>query len=154
MFIVKLLKKIFNRADASLLLFGITGMCFFASLYVVDIYKSFNGDAHIWWTNSKMKLSMEDVSDKVEVYLDNKPLQKKLADRSLILADSDGSYRLVSAKDIKFRINNWPSVRADRLMAAAVTGVFVGASVALFIIGIIRIRRNQKKENGEIIEPN
>lgn len=101
-----------------------------------------------------MKLSMEDVSDKVEVYLDNKPLQKKLADRSLILADSDGSYRLVSAKDIKFRINNWPSVRADRLMAAAVTGVFVGASVALFIIGIIRIRRNQKKENGEIIEPN
>ena len=145
MLIVKLLKNIFNRADASLLLFGITGMCFFASLYVVDIYKSFNGDAHIWWTNSKMKLSMEDVSDKVEIYLGDELLQKKIANKALLTVDKDGAYRLVSVGDLKFRINNWTAVKVIKLQAASITGIFVGVSLALFAVGIAQIVRNKKK---------
>lgn len=146
------MNKIFSCFQSPFALFGLMGMFLFVPLYAVDLYNGYNGDSHIWWTNANMKLSMSDVSDKVEIYIKNEPLQKKIGDKALLVVGEDGSYRLVSIDDLKFRVNNWANTRLIRLYAASVTGVFAGVSIALFVIGLIQPYRNKKREDLSGIE--
>jgi len=138
------MNNVFNYIRSPFVFLGIMGLFLFVPMYVVDLYTDYKGDPRIWWTNSNMKLAIDDVSDKVEVYIGNELLQKKIANQGLLIVGKDGSYRLVSEKDLKFRVNNWANVRLIKLRTASINGIFVGASIALFIIGLLRIYRKRE----------
>ncbi len=123
---------------------GILGFFVFGSFLIGDIYEAFYADQNIWWTNQDMMVPLDNAKDRVEIWINGVLLQKRLDEKALYAAGTDGNpYPLVS-KDIGLRFNNWHSRQVDILKFALFRAFFTGASLAFILVGIVQIFQEKK----------
>ena len=85
-----------------------------------------------------MALSLDQTRPEFELYLKKDLLQNHIEKGTLMIAnDGENPSKLISG-DIKIRLNNWNKVKAEKLKYAVITAFFLGASIALLIIGLMR----------------
>ena len=129
------MKRRFNE----LLIIGLTGTIFFGSLFAGDYLGASESNKDNWWTPMSMALSLDQTRPEFELYLKKELLQKHIEKGTLLVANDGGNPSKLISGDIKIRLNNWNKVKAEKLKYAVFTAFFLGASIALLIIGLIRL---------------
>jgi len=85
-----------------------------------------------------MALSLDQTRPEFELYLKKELLQKHIEKGTLLVANDGENLSKLVLGDIKIRLNNWNKVKAEKLKYAVITAFFLGASIALLIIGLMR----------------
>ncbi len=98
----------------------------------VALFSQLNRRSDIWWTPQTLALSVSESADRVRVYVRGKPLGSLLDAGQLRLADTPES--VLSINDVRFRLNNWDRVRAQRLPSLLVYAAAIGAGALLFLL--------------------
>jgi hypothetical protein len=115
------------------------GTFLFGTSYMTDVYRAFWGKQNIWWTHQSMRLSVDETRKNFELYIGEKSLQEHLSGGTLFAADKNGGRHPIVSEDISVRLNNWDKVQASILTYTTVSGIFLGISIALLVIGLIRV---------------
>ncbi len=131
-----------------LLLIGLIGFFTLGSSLGVDLYRAFWGDRNIYWTHAAMPLSLEDTANDFQIDISGKRLQRHLTDGTLQARDANGASYPVVAKDVRVRVNHWPSVQSGILIKAVFTSFAFGAALTMLIVGWIMARREKKSSDG------
>jgi len=129
------MKRRFNE----LLIIGLTGTIFFGSFFAGEYLGASESNKDNWWTPMDMALSLDQTRPEFELYLKKELLQKHIEKGTLLVANDGGNPSKLISGDIKIRLNNWNKVKAEKLKYAVFTAFFLGASLALLIIGLIRL---------------
>ncbi|PYO49040.1 MAG: hypothetical protein DMD72_05980 [Gemmatimonadetes bacterium] len=98
----------------------------------VALFSELSRRSDIWWTPQPLALSLSESTDRVQVYVRGKPLGSLLDAGQLKLAGTPDS--VLSISDVRFRLNNWDRVRAQRLPALLVYAAAIGAGALLFLL--------------------
>jgi len=98
----------------------------------VALFSELSRRSDIWWTPQPLALSLSESADRVQVYVRGKPLASLLDAGQLRLAGTPDS--VLSISDVRFRLNNWDRVRAQRLPALLVYAAAIGAGALLFLL--------------------
>ncbi len=133
-----------NRKMNGLLIIGLTATVFFGSFFASDYLEATRGSQDIWWTPMSMALSLDQSRPEFELYIKKDMLQKHIEKGRLLIADEQGKQAQVAADDIKVRLNNWHKVKADKMQYAIVTAFFLGASIVVMFMGLIRYFTDKK----------
>lgn len=128
------MKRKFNE----LLIIGLTGTVFFGSFFAGEYLEVTKGNKDMWWTPMNMALSLDQSRTEFELYIQNEMLQKHIEKGTLLVAGEKGTPTKVTAGDVKIRLNNWPKVKVEKLNYCVMTVFFLGASLALLVVGLIR----------------
>ncbi len=131
----------------ALVLLGILGIFIGGSLFAIYLFRAFAGERNIWWTHQNLPLSIEESCGAFELHYKGLTLQQLLADGSLLVRDSDGSIRVVTAADWNVRLNNWHRVQSTFLAMSLYPCFLFSVSLTLLIVGIFQGMR--KKSAGE-----
>jgi hypothetical protein len=128
-----------------LLFIGLIGTLTIGASFLTSLYQVFWGETDIWWTHREMRLSIEETKSRFELFIAGAPLQKRLSEGTLFVADVDGApYRVVAA-DVNARLNNWETVKTSILKSAAMSGFLSGISIALLAVGLFQVFAARKK---------
>ena len=127
-----------------LLIFG--GIFFLMS--ALQIMRSFNQPADIWWTPQTLSLRLADTSDRVEVYVRDVALWEHVKAGRLQLLTDKGVVP-VTESDIRLRFNNWDRIRAERSPALLSAGIGLGAAGVFLLIGILGWGPVKRVHSGE-----
>jgi len=138
------MKRKFNE----FLIMGLTGTIIFGSFFTGEHLQATAGNKDIWWTPMSMARSLDQTGTEFELYLKGSMLQKHIDKGTLLTVDDKGKSSKVAQDDIKVRLNNWHRIKAEKLNYAVITAFFLGVSIALLSIGLVRFFAN-KKENGK-----
>lgn len=130
-----------------LLWIGLLGLFTIGTSYFIDIYKVFWGNDEIYWTPDSMKLPVAETVDEFQLFVDDKPLQNHITDRTLYYMDREGVQYAVNENSIGIRLNNWNKEKANILTKAAFTGVAFGVVLTLLVIGLVQNLRSSSKSN-------
>lgn len=136
------MKRKFNE----LLIIGLTGTIFFGSFFAGEYLEASRGSKDIWWTPMEMALTLDQSRPEFELYIEKQMLQKRLEKGSLLMVDDSGKTSIVTADDVKVRLNNRHKVKAEKLNYCIITAFFLGISLALLVVGLIRFAT--RNENG------
>jgi hypothetical protein len=98
----------------------------------VALFSELNRRSDIWWTPQSLALSLDESADRVRVYVRGKPLGSVLDAGQLRLAGAGDS--VLSISDVRFRLNNWDRVRAQRLPLVLAYGIALGGGALLFLL--------------------
>ena len=85
--------------------------------------------ADMYWTPNENAPTLDEVQDRVEVYLDGELIQRRAESGELQLQDRD-----VASADLTVRLNNVDRVERAQQLIAAATG---GAGLALLVAGLL-----------------
>ncbi|MDI9561921.1 MAG: hypothetical protein QM235_12135 [Pseudomonadota bacterium] len=129
---LKLMVRFFQN---KLVWIGFAGFFTVGMFYIGDVFKALAVTDNIWWTNKDMKVSLSDAGNRIEIYIDNRLLQKQLGTESIYSIDGN-VLKPLTAKNISLRFNNGDKVRLALLKQAAVTGFFAGGFFALLLVGL------------------
>ncbi len=124
--------------DNPLLWIGLTATLFIGPSFAVDMSRILWGNHDVWWTNSDMRLPLAQTRGEVEIYLAGKGLERHLADGSLRSVEANGRQRRITTSDVGVRLNNWNRVKASLLMRTTLTGIALGAALAMLAMGLVR----------------
>lgn len=72
---LKLMVRFFQN---KLVWIGFAGFFTVGMFYIGDVFKALAVTDNIWWTNKDMKVSLSDAGNRIEIYIDNRLLQKQL----------------------------------------------------------------------------
>lgn len=117
---------------------GLTGTVFFGSFFAGEYLEVAKGNQAMWWTPMNMALSLEQSKTEFELYIQKEMLQNHIEKGTLLLAGEKRTPTKVTAGDVKIRLNNWHKVKAEKLNYCVITVFFLGASLALLVVGLIR----------------
>ncbi len=137
-----------KRKLNGLLIIGMTGTIFFGSFFAGEYLDATRGNRDIWWTPMNMALSLDQSKTEFELYMRNELLQKRIEKGTLLWVDDREKTFKVAAGDVKVRLNNRHKVKADRLQYAIVTAFFLGASMTLLVMGLMRFFTGQENKDG------
>lgn len=126
---------------------GLIGLFTIGTSYLIDIYKVFWGRDEIYWTPGSMKLPVEMTTDEFQLFIDEKPLQNHITDRTLYYMDREGVQYTVTENSIGIQLNNWKNEKANILTKAAFTGVAFGVVLTLLVLGLVQNFRTSSKSN-------
>ena len=88
----------------------------------------------IWWTPFAMRVPLTQSTDRVEIYVNNRPLLSLLEAGKIQVAEN-GAATAVAASDVGLRFNNRDRIRSERLPGmlwqAAMCGVLGGHLILL-----------------------
>ena len=93
--------------------------------------------ADMYWTPSENAPRLDDVQDRVEIYLDGELIQRRAESGELRLQEQD-----VGSADLTVRLNNVDRVERAQQLIAAATG---GAGLALLIAGMLLPRASTRR---------
>ena len=93
--------------------------------------------ADMYWTPSENAPRLDDVRDRVEIYLDGELIQRRAESGELRLQEQD-----VGSADLTVRLNNVDRVERAQQLIAAATG---GAGLALLIAGMLLPRASTRR---------
>ena len=96
-----------------------------------------------WWTPVKMMVPPEKCADKVEVRVAGRPLADVLKDKTLLLAEKDGSFRPLKEGEVLFRLNTWDARRAGNYAWGMILSAFTAVGLTLLVIGLSRLRKDK-----------
>ena len=114
-------------------LLTVAGVVFLtAALHIV---RHLTQASEIWWTPKALSFSLNNVADRVEVYVRGERLEEQIRSGRLQLIGVAGP-TIVAAADIRFRFNNWDRVRAQEIPALLASAAFLGASGVGLLLGI------------------
>ncbi len=119
---------------------------FVVAMGLVQLVPKFFEPRDIWWTPRSMALSLQDSRDRVEVFVADKLLRDRVADRSLHLVAEDGTARPVQADDIRLRLNNWDARRADLYWQAMFSAAYLALGVAMLVVGLFFVPKERRSE--------
>jgi hypothetical protein len=139
-------KKMNKKGINPLLLIGIIGIFTIGSNFIVQLYRAFGENRYIWWTARTMPLRIDETRDSFKVSINGKAMERHLSEGTILALDENGNYKPIVSGDVSVRLNNWNRVRVSILINALFTGIFFGASITLFIIGLVQVlnKRNDK----------
>jgi len=121
-----------NRPRTFLLIFG--GIFFLLSAQ--HVVRFFARPSDIWWTPKALSFPLTDVSDRVQVYVRELPLQDHVrAGRIRLLIDAEAT--AVTESDIRLRFNNWDRVRGQSIPSLLTAAVGLGASGVFLLFGVL-----------------
>jgi hypothetical protein len=106
-----------------------------ASLFcipAVSLYSALSRRADIWWTPAPLALSLTDSKDRVEIYASGQLLDRLVQQNRLSITDGRES-RVLTARDIGLRFNNWDRVRVAQSLLL-VSAAACGAIALLFLL--------------------
>lgn len=138
-----------KRKMNGLLIIGITATVFFGSFFAGEYLSATRGSQDIWWTPMSMALTLDQSRPEFELYIHKDSLQKRIENGTLLMVDDQGKSSKVAANDIKVRLNNWHKVKAEKLQYAIVTAFFLGASIVLLVMGLMRYFTDNKIKEQE-----
>ncbi len=121
-----------------LLWLELTTTLFIGTSFAVDMYQIVRGNHDIWWTHRDMRLPLAQTRNEVEIYVAGKQLEQHLSTGSLLRMETNGRQRRITASDVSVRLNNWNRVKASLLMKTTLTGIGLGAALAMLAIGLVR----------------
>ena len=124
-----------------ILIAGMIMLLVFGSHLATVIFQSDN----IWWTPMSMKLSIDDSSDRVEVFIKEKPLVDILNDGGLMIQDKS-EITTVNNADISFRFNNYDKMRASQLARVGIISALVMASLMMIAYALVFMKRTRTSE--------
>ncbi|HOG10175.1 MAG TPA: hypothetical protein PLD26_06565 [Smithella sp.] len=127
-----------QRKFNELLIIGLGGTIFFGSFFAGEYLGASESNKDSWWTPMTMALSLDQTRPEFELYLKKELLQKHIEKGTLLVANDGENLSKLVLGDIKIRLNNWNKVKAEKLKYAVITAFFLGASIALLIIGLMR----------------
>jgi hypothetical protein len=107
-----------------------------ASLFCIpaaSLYSALSRRADIWWTPAPLALSLTDSKDRVEIYASGQLLDRLVQQNRLSITDGRES-RVLTARDIGLRFNNWDRVRVAQLPLLLVSAAACGAIALLFLL--------------------
>jgi hypothetical protein len=135
----------------ALLLIGIIGVFTVGSNFSVHMYRAFGGDQDIWWTARTMPLSVDEIKDSFELFIDNKSIHKHLSDGTLQVLLKNGNHKRIVSSDINFRINNWSKVKSSILTNSLLPCFLFSASLTMLVIGLIQVfsKKNSDCQQGD-----
>lgn len=99
----------------------------------------------IWWTPIPMKLSVEDSTDRVEVFIKEKSLKDIFKNEKLLLQDDSKTVEITQA-DISFRFNNHDKMRASQLTKVGIISAMVMASLMLIAYALLTMKKPKASE--------
>jgi len=103
----------------------------------------------IWWTPKALAVPLAESTDRVEIYVQEQPLQEQVKMQRLQVLTDRGPATL-SVADVTLRFNNRDHVRAEQipllLSAAVVTGI-VGVFVVLSALGMWPPTRSPRRQD-------
>ncbi|MDH5198703.1 MAG: hypothetical protein OEY20_15785 [Gemmatimonadota bacterium] len=97
------------------------------------LYRELSRRPDIWWTPLPLALSLSESQDRVEIYVQGKPLGALLEAQQLSVTDKVGS-RTLGADQIRLRFNNWDRIRAARLPLLLVYAASSGGGLVLLLL--------------------
>ncbi|MDH4352340.1 MAG: hypothetical protein OEW56_14425 [Gemmatimonadota bacterium] len=97
------------------------------------LYRELSRRPDIWWTPLPLALSLSESQDRVEIYVQGKPLGALLEAQQLSVTDKVGS-RTLGADQIRLRFNNWDRIRATRLPLLLVYAASSGGGLVLLLL--------------------
>lgn len=127
----------------ALLTFGLTGTIIFGSFFAGEYLEATRGNNDMWWTPMNMALSLDQSRTEFELYIQKDMLQKQIEKGTLLVANEKGKPAKVTAGDVKVCLNNWHKVKAEKLNYCVITAFFLGASLALLVVGLIRFMNSK-----------
>ena len=111
------------------------------------LYRELSGRSDIWWTPAPMALSLSESQDRVQIYVQSRPLADLVGARRILVTSDSGASSL-GTQEISLRFNNWDRTRAARLpislLYAASCG---GAAVLLLVIATGRLAYRGERES-------
>jgi hypothetical protein len=119
------------------LFIGLIGVVTSGSMLFTHMYQAFWGDENIWWTHSRMNLTVEETGDRFRMTIGGKALRKHLSDGTLFAVDPNGDQYRVVSRDVGVRVNNWDRVKGTLLTGALPSSFGFGVSLALLIVGLV-----------------
>ena len=124
-----------------------SGLTLIALIFpAVVIYSDLATRPDIWWTPLPMAATPGESRDRIEIYVDGKPLAARVAAQQLWLRDELGS-RALSGDQVRLRFNNWDRVRVSRMpLLLLYAAVFGGGLVALLVIATGRLVYRGERE--------
>ena len=137
-----------KRKINGLLVIGLTATIFFGSFFTGEYLQITRGDKDIWWTPMSMALPLDQSRTEFELFIKNEILQKHIEKGALLIVGDNGKSVKVKAGDVNVRLNNWHKVKTEKLQYAILTVFFLGASIALLIIGLIQFIKTKKINTG------
>jgi hypothetical protein len=106
----------------------------------------------IWWTPATMKLSLEESSDRVLIFVQNEDMRNLVADGKLLIRN-DGEDVVLKPEDVGLRLNNWDHVRASQVWQFAMNASMTTLGIVLLILGLAPMIGSRKKEEPEEMKP-
>lgn len=128
----------------ALLMVGMIGVLTIGVNFGVQLKRAFGGDPGIWWTAKTMPLSIEETKDAFELFIDDKFLQKHLADGTLMIARGGGDLDHLVSSDIAVRLNNWHRIRSSILAQALPSCFLFGVSLTMLTMGLYQVLARKK----------
>lgn len=112
------------------------------------LFRFFTQRSDIWWTPKALAVPLAETTDRVEIYVQEQPLQEQLNAQRLQMLTDRGPLAL-SVEDVTLRFNNRDHVRAEQipllLSAALVTGI-AGTFVVLSALGRWQPTRSPRRQ--------
>lgn len=90
----------------------------------------------IWWTPKGMSPSLNEVADRVEVYVRESPLPEQIRSGRIQLLGGVGSTP-VTEFDVRFRFNNWDRIRAREIPVLLTSAALFGASCVMLVLSVL-----------------
>ena len=126
-----------------ILMLTIAGLVFLLS--ALPIIRHLTRASDIWWTPKALTPSLNDVADRVEVYIRGERLDEHIKSGRLQLLGSAGPATVIES-DVRFRFNNWDRVRAQGIPVLLAPAALLGASCVGLLLGIAgwtRVRKDR-----------
>lgn len=136
-----------NKKFNLYLFFGLITIFVTLAHFSVFMIKGWFSLEDIWWSSKPIYLTNKSISDDFKIFLENRELESLIEEGKIIYKTTD-QYKTLQIKDLKIRKNNIKDMKIFNLKFASVIGVFFGASLTIFIIGIVKYiqtTRVQKK---------
>ncbi len=121
-----------DHSRTYLLLFG--GI--FLVMSGLHLLRFFAQPRDIWWTPKGLSVPLADASDRVEVYVRERPLLEQVRTGRIQLV-TDAGPTPVALSDVRMRFNNWDRVRAQWLPGLLVAAACAGASGVVLLLGVL-----------------
>jgi len=83
----------------------------------IPLFTELTRRSDIWWTPQAMLVPLAQSADRVEIYVQGRPIAT-----------------VIEASDVGLRFNNWDRVRAERLPLQLVRASACGAMACLFVL--------------------
>lgn len=137
-----------KRKINELLVIGLTATIFFGSFFAGEYLQITRGNKDIWWTPMSMALPLDQSRTEFELFIQKEMLQKHIEKGALLIVGDNGKSVKVKTGDVKVRLNNWHKVKTEKMQYAILTVFFLGASIAVLIIGLIQFVKTKKIDAG------
>lgn len=92
-----------------------------------------------WWTNNNMKISLDDASDIVEIFVFNKLLKNELSDGVIII--NNGLEKQLSVGDFSVRVNRVCEMTRNETVLAT---FFISSGISIILCSLILTSKKSK----------